>query len=140
MSKLGNWMIGLGLVAVIGGLCSLAGAFGEHPDADLLLVGMALFSTGSLMAAGGIYLKARALPSNAPSATAEVAGSPQRIRGGCDLCGSETPVVRCKVHQLGLCGRCLGQHYDYRSCVFVPSSHKASSKPPGKSLAVRARG
>jgi hypothetical protein len=141
MSKTGNWMIGLGVVAILGGLCTLSAAFGEHPDGDLLLVGAALFSTGSLLAAGGIYLKARDLQSNAgQAANVEAAAPAQRIRGGCDLCGSETPVVQCKVHQLNLCGNCLGQHYDYRSCAFVPSPHKLASKPAGKSAAARTRG
>jgi hypothetical protein len=48
----------------------------------------------------------------------------KRSRGGCDLCGTEAPVVNCRVHQMHLCGECLGQHYDFRSCVYVPSTRR----------------
>ncbi|HEY7617101.1 MAG TPA: hypothetical protein VH744_09880, partial [Terriglobales bacterium] len=63
----------------------------------------------------------------------------QRPRGACDLCKVEMPVVHCKVHQVHLCGHCLGEHYNFRSCVYVPSTRKTLSKA-AKSMAARARG
>jgi hypothetical protein len=28
------------------------------------------------------------------------------------------------VHQLHLCADCLGKHYDFRSCAYVPSTRR----------------
>ena len=59
--------------------------------------------------AAGIYTKARVLQSTIASGEPrkKAGTSSQRVRGGCDLCGTEAPVVQCKVHQLHLCGSCL---------------------------------
>jgi hypothetical protein len=140
-SKTANWIIAAGAVLMFIGLCFLPSALGEHPDADMLEIGACQFSLGALIVASGIYAKARVvqlaiasgdLPK--PSATPN-----QRVRGGCDLCGSEAPVVQCKVHQLHLCGGCLAQHYDVRSCAFVPTTRTATGKN-SRTLAANARG
>ncbi len=140
-SKTATWIIGAGAVLMFIGLCFLPAAFGEHPDPDLLEIGACQFSLGALVIATGIYAKARllqfAIASGEPRK--EAAPSNQRVRGGCDLCGSEAPVVQCKVHQLHLCGTCLAQHYDVRSCAYVPTSRTASHKA-GRNLAANARG
>jgi len=140
-SKTATWIIGAGAVLMFIGLCFLPAAFGEHPDPDLLEIGACQFSLGALVIATGIYAKARllqfAIASGEPRK--EAAPSNQRVRGGCDLCGSEAPVVQCKVHQLHLCGSCLAQHYDVRSCAYVPTSRTAPHKA-GRNLAANARG
>src|SRR5579872_2395915 len=139
-SKTATWIIAAGALMMFVGLCFLPGAFGEHPEADMLEIGAAQFSMGALVVAAGIYAKARvlqfAIASGEPRK--DPAAASQRVRGGCDLCGSEAPVVQCKVHQLHLCGTCLAQHYDVRSCSYIPTSRTSSNK--GRKLAANARG
>ncbi len=124
MSKASSWAIGVGCLLMVAGLGFLPAAFGEHSDPSLLGGGICLFSFGALVGAGGLYLKARALQS-APGVSIPKP-QPKRARGGCDLCGIEVPVIHCRVHQQHLCGECLGNHYDPRSCAYVPSSRKPS--------------
>ena len=140
-TKTASWIIGAGVLMMFIGLCFLPGAFGAHPGQDMLEIAACQFSLGALIAAGGIYAKARvlqfAIASGEPRK--EPATANQRVRGGCDLCGTEAPVVQCKVHQLHLCGTCLTQHYDVRSCSYIPTSRTSSSKG-GRKLAANARG
>lgn len=136
-SKAGTWIIVVGALVMVGGLCILPAAFGEHTDNNLIVAGAGVFSMGALMVATGMYLKARALYSVAPEQTD---AAPKRVRGGCDLCGTETPVIQCKVHQLHLCGNCLTQHYDFRSCAYVPSTRRTGSKGAVKTMAAKTRG
>jgi hypothetical protein len=138
-SKTANWIIAAGVFLMFIGLCFLPGVLGEHPDADMLEIGACQFSLGALVVATGIYAKARFLQSAIASGDLrkESAPSNHRVRGGCDLCGSEAPVVQCKVHQLHLCGSCLAQHYDVRSCAYVPTTRTATRS--GRTLA-NARG
>ena len=140
-TKTATWIIGAGVLMMFIGLCFLPGAFGAHPEADMLEIGACQFSLGALIVAGGFYVKARvlqfAIASGEPRK--DSAAGNQRVRGGCDLCGTEAPVVACKVHQLHLCGTCLTQHYDVRSCSYVPTSRTSSAKGSRK-LAVNARG
>ena len=136
--KTANWIIAGGALLMFIGLCFLPGAFGEHPDADMLEVGACQFSLGALVVAVGIYAKARSV--QAAIASGDLAPTTnQRVRGGCDLCGTEAPVVQCKVHQLHLCGSCLAQHYDVRSCSYIPTSRTATNKA-GKAMAASGRG
>jgi hypothetical protein len=140
-SKTATWIIAAGVLMMFIGLCFLPGAFGGHPDADMLEIGACQFSLGALVVAAGIYAKARVLQSAMASGEPrkESATANPRVRGGCDLCGSEAPVVQCKVHQLHLCGACLAQHYDVRSCAYVPTTRTAGNKTSRK-LAANARG
>jgi hypothetical protein len=140
-SKTANWIIAAGAVLMFIGLCFLPTALGEHPDADLLEIGACQFSLGALIIAAGIYTKARIVQFAIASGESrrEPATPNQRVRGGCDLCGSEAPVVQCKVHQLHLCGSCLAQHYDVRSCAYVPTTRTATNKS-GRNLAAKAQG
>ena len=140
-SKTATWIIAAGALMMFIGLCFLPGAFGSHPDPDMLEIGACQFSLGALVVAAGIYTKARVLQSAIASGEPrkEPATANQRIRGGCDLCGSEAPVVQCRVHQLHLCGSCLAQHYDVRSCAYVPTTRTATNKA-GRKLAANARG
>jgi hypothetical protein len=137
-SRVGNWIIAAGALAVLCGICVLPAALGEHRDASLLGLGGCLLSTGAFLAAVGIYSKARALQSKEARETSgnESKSSNRRTRGGCELCASETPVIQCRVHQLQLCPTCLAQHYDPRSCAYVPPSRKLGNKS-GKSMAAK---
>jgi hypothetical protein len=140
-SRTGNWMIAVGVLVGLIGLCVLPAAFGSGGDRSLLGAAATVFGMGALASAAGFYLKAQALQSNpaggAPAKESKNAG--RRLRGACDLCRTEMPVVHCKVHQLHLCGRCLAEHYDFRSCVYVPSTRRTESKSE-KALAARSRG
>ena len=139
-SQTGNWLIGLGALGACIGIIMLPAALGEHPDTSLLILGACGVSLGSLTAASGIYFKARAIQS--PSGNAGNSGEPKnstrRVRGGCDVCHGDLPVIHCKVHQLHLCADCLGQHYDFRTCSYTPSTRGAGGKTP-KNMA-KARG
>ena len=139
-SKAANWIIAAGAVFMAIGLCFLPAALGERPDTDLLEVGACLFSLGALIIAAGMYTKARMVQMEIASGEPrKEPTSNQRVRGGCDLCGTEAPVVQCKVHQLHLCGSCLAQHYDVRSCAYVPTTRTATNKT-GRNYAANARG
>jgi len=138
-SKTCNWIIAVGALGALIGLGLAASSMGSQIDATLLSLGACALSFGSLIAAGGVYLKARLLggESGAPS---EAKSTQKRARGGCDTCG-DTPVVNCKVHQVHLCGDCLADHYDFRSCAYVPSTRRQGNKATAsKGMAAKARG
>ncbi|MGH9544827.1 MAG: hypothetical protein ACRD23_06385 [Terriglobales bacterium] len=137
-SQTGNWMIAVGALGGFVGMLMLPAALGEHPDTSLLILGACGVSLGSIIAASGIYLKAHALQSSAGSGSApgESRNSKRRVRGGCDVCHGDLPVIHCKVHQVHLCPDCLGRHYDFRTCTYVPSTRTTAK---AKSLA-KARG
>ncbi len=137
-SRAGNWIIAAGALAVLCGICVLPAALGDHHDASLLGLGASLLSIGAFLAAVGIYSKARALQSKEAGGTPgnESKSSNRRARGGCELCASETPVIQCRVHQLQLCPACLAEHYDSRSCAYVPPPRKPAKKS-GKSMAAK---
>jgi len=135
-SRTSNWMIGIGAVVGFIGLCALPAGFGENGDHTLFGIGAAIFSLGTIMIAAGIYLKALVLQSTSRAKSSEESaalGHP--TRGGCDRCHIELPVIQCKVHQQHLCGTCLAEHYDFRSCAYAPSTRRASA---GKAKAARA--
>jgi hypothetical protein len=140
-SKTATWIVVAGAILMFIGLCLLPGALGQHPDADMLELGACQFSLGALVIASGIYAKARVVQFANASGEPRKESAPtnQRVRGGCDLCGSEAPVVQCKVHQLHLCGSCLAQHYDVRSCAYVPTTRTTTNKP-ARNQAAKARG
>jgi hypothetical protein len=138
-SRIGTWIIGLGAVVLFAGLCVLPSAFGQTPDASLLPVGACLFSLGAVSIAIGIYIKARSIQTSNPEPAIQGASTARKSRSGCDLCGQEAPAVFCKIHQLHMCGTCLDQHYDVRSCIYVPTPRKALSKQ-NKSAQAKARG
>jgi hypothetical protein len=123
--KLGSWLILLGALVALLGLCVLPAALRNGSDKSLLPVGMAVFSMGILLVAGGTYSKALGLQSDSSPRTTE---SSPKSRGGCDRCHTETPAVQCKVHQMHLCDTCLESHYDFRSCVYVPSTRRIAGR------------
>jgi len=131
-SRAGNWMIAVGAVVLLLGLIVLPAAMGQHQDTSLLALGACGVSLGSITAASGIYLKARAMQSTggpeASSSSATAKNSARRVRGGCDVCHGDLPVIHCKVHQVHLCADCLAQHYDFRSCTYAPSTRRTGTK------------
>jgi len=133
-SHTGNSIIVTGVAILLLGLCCLAAALGDRTGSNLLGIGASVFALGVLMVAGGIYVNARMLQKQAAGTSKPEAAANQRSRGVCDLCRAPEPVIHCKVHQLHLCADCLGAHYDFRSCVYVPSTRRGSSRP-GKSMA-----
>ena len=137
-SRSGNWMVAAGASFLFLGFCVLAAGLGKNADPDQLIAGAGCFSVGALTVAAGIYLKARALQSRPSSPASVKEPANKRSRGGCELCATEAPVIQCKVHQLHLCGSCLAQHYDFRSCAYVPST-RAADKKAGKGMAAKAR-
>jgi hypothetical protein len=137
MGKASGRAIGGGCFLMLLGLCFLPAAFQQNADPTILGGGICLFSFGALVAAGGLYLRARALqPGTSATELRKVSG--RRLRGGCDLCGAEAPVIQCRVHELHLCSQCLGDHYDFRSCAYVPSSRRALSQKSLARMAVKA--
>jgi hypothetical protein len=126
-SKTGTWLIVIGGCIALFGLCALPGGLGPNPDKSLLGASMTALSAGMMLIAGGLYLKAR---NSRPQGAAD---NGARIKKGrratCERCGQDEPVIQCRVHQLHLCGDCLGPHYDFRSCAYVPSTRRSTGKP-----------
>ena len=129
-SQAGNWLIGIGAVAVVLGLVALPASLGEHTDTSLLGLGACGVSLGSMIAAAGVFVKARVLDPKSSGGTvaAEARNSARRVRGGCDVCHGDQPVIHCTVHQVHLCSDCLTQHYTARSCTYVPSPRRTAGK------------
>ena|SRR5438034_9157583 len=125
MGKASGWLIIGGCLLMIVGLGFLPAAFGTHPDESILGLGISAFSFGAMVSAGGLFMKSRAAGTNSSAASTPKAQT-KRIRGGCDLCGSETPVIHCRVHDVHVCGTCLADHYDTRSCAYVPSTRRTA--------------
>ena len=125
--KLSSVVIVFGCAFILLGLSFLPAAF--SPDHDQTI------SFGFLSVAAGFYLKTRLLQSAASAGPKKAPSKP--VRGGCDLCGTESPVIHCRVHQLHICGDCVSQHYDFRSCVYIPSTRRpATAKPLSKAARV----
>jgi len=127
--RTGTWIITAGALVLLLGILVLPAALGEHLDASLLILGASGISLGSITAALGIYAKARTAESaDGSGASGESKNSARRVRGGCDVCHGDMPVIHCKVHQVHLCPDCLGQHYDFRTCAYVPSTRRTAPK------------
>lgn len=139
-SGTGNWLITGGVLFSLLSLIILAAGAQKQTDANQIMVlGGCMLSMGLLLTAGGLYVKARALQG---SHAAGEANAKPRVRGGCDLCAGDAPVIHCKVHQLHLCPACLGEHYDFRSCAYVPSTRgqaPRTARPNGKVRSAAAR-
>ena len=121
--KLSLFLIIVGCLLMVLGLTLLAAGLTQGQDESIAGAGICAFSFGALACAGGMYVKARAV-----QAETSIPSNKQqtKTRGGCDLCGTESPAVMCRAHQLHLCPACLSKHYDVRSCVYAPSSRRAA--------------
>jgi len=126
VTKIGTWLIGIGGGIAFLGLCALLASFEPNRDTILLSAGMTILSTGMTLVAGGLYLMARAAPGTAASGSASK--SKRGRKANCDRCGKNEPVIQCRVHQVHLCGDCLGEHYDFRACAYVPSTRRSGMK------------
>ena len=134
-SKVGGWLVLLGVLIALGGLIILPAAARNGADRNLLGAGMSVFAMGALTMAIGIYMKAKDIQSVArPGKPLEEA----QKKGGCERCHAKPPAVQCKVHQIHLCDSCLSDHYDFRSCVYVPSTRRSTPKS-SKTMAAKAR-
>jgi len=129
-SRIGNLMIAVGILALVMGLIAFPAALGEHVDTSLLTLGACGVSVGSMIAAAGLYFKSRAVLASggAASSQGETKQSSRRVRGGCDVCHGDSPVIHCKVHQVHMCAECLVRHYDLRSCTYVPSPRGVTAR------------
>ena len=125
-TKSSTWMMAVGAFIAFIGLCFLPAAFGSDSDRTMLDAGSVALSTGILLIAGGLYIKARTLGTVAAPVTPPASGKRNR-KSICDRCAQEEPVIQCRVHQLHLCGDCLSKHYDFRSCAYVPSTRRGAS-------------
>lgn len=131
--KLAGVALTAGCFLMLLGLALVPAALGDRHDDSILGAGICAISFGALLCGAGFYLKTRALQATLPPG---IAVASQKQRGGCDLCRDEVPAVLCRVHNLHICGDCLSEHYDFRSCVYVPSTRRA---PAGKPAARAAR-
>lgn len=124
--KLGSFALMSGSLLMLLGILFVPAALGQHKDESILGAGLCALAFGALIASAGFYLKTRALQNGATAGMI----APQQKRGGCDVCRSEVPAVLCRVHNLHICSDCLSQHYDFRSCVYVPSTRRGSTSKP----------
>jgi hypothetical protein len=135
-AKHGTWLIAIGCLTAFAGLCLLPAAFGADPDKSMLGAGAVFFSSGLMLVAGGVYVKARVLGG---SASSNAPGSGKRTRkASCDRCGENEPVIQCRVHQLHLCAECLTSHYDFRACAYVPSTRRGAASKASAAAATSA--
>ncbi|MBZ5655369.1 MAG: hypothetical protein LAO56_08810 [Acidobacteriia bacterium] len=125
-TKTGTWLIGIGVCFAFLGFCAFPAAFGPNPDKTLLSGGLTVLSTGMTLVAGGLYIKARTLRGAAVSGSASQTNRGRKA--SCEKCGKNEPVIQCRVHQVHLCGGCLGDHYDFRTCAYVPSTRRSTAK------------
>ena len=123
--KISSWIIGVGCLMAAAGLCFLPAAFGEHRDMAVFTAGAMVFSAGMVLAAVGLYVKARFLAEGGPPKPSLVRRENARF---CNHCGENESAVECRVHHLNLCPDCLGKHYDFKSCAYVPSMRPIQTK------------
>lgn len=124
-SKIGSWIIGFGCLMAAAGLCFLPAAFGEHRDMAVFTAGAMVFSTGMVLAAAGFYVKARFWTEANQSKPAVNTKGRRKV---CNLCGENESAVECRVHHMNLCPDCLGKHYDFKTCAYVPSTRPVYTK------------
>lgn len=131
--KLGGFALIAGCFLMLLGLSLVPAAFAQHQDETILGAGICAFGFGAFAAAAGMYLKTRALQSTTTPGAAAL-----HSRGGCELCKSKTPVIHCRVHNLHICAECLAKHYDFRSCVYIPSTRRPAAVKAAAARAARA--
>jgi len=125
MAKTGLWLILMGAILAFLGVCFFPAAFGDNGDRNLLGAGSAVFAMGTLLISSGLYLKATLLKQQANASAGKTDAKPGKITY-CDRCGEKEAAVQCRVHQVQMCPDCLREHYDFRSCAYVPSPRRMS--------------
>ena len=119
--KLGSFALIAGGFLLLLGVSLVPAALAQHQqDETILGAGICAIAFGALSCAAGFYVKARALQSGNKAGMV----APRKSAGGCDLCRAETPVIHCRVHHLHICANCLTDHYDFRACVYIPSTRR----------------
>ncbi len=134
--KIGSWLIGIGCCIAFAGLCFLPAAFGPHPDGSMLSAGAMLFSAGMVLAASGMYVKARYWAQSAPATGAK--SDKKGTQKPCKLCSKPDALIFCRAHEMQLCADCLGKHFDFRSCVYIPIERPITSKARARSQSTSA--
>lgn len=122
--KIGTWLIEIGCLVALCGLAVLPAAFGPNADKTLAPVGILTLSSALTLVAGGLYVKARTYPGSASTDPR----TKHRRKVNCDRCGKKEPVIQCRVHEQRLCADCLSEHYDFRSCAYVPNVRRSGTK------------
>ena len=132
--KISTLITATGSLILLVALCLVPAAVIGRGDFGMRAASAALFSFGCLLVAAGLYIKAQSL-----TVKPGVAESPSKNRrGGCEKCQEGNPVIFCKVHNTHLCEKCLANHYDFRSCVYSPSTRHIAAK--GTKHLTKARG
>jgi len=135
-SRIANGLIAIGGLGIFMGFVVMLSGRAGHPDSAIVMMGACALSLGSLLAAGGMYVKAKSVQGTvSPRSSAVLKSQPRRIRGGCDICHGEIPIVHCRVHQVHMCTDCMDQHFDPRSCTYAPSTRRQVAKAPRSSMA-----
>jgi hypothetical protein len=124
MAKIGTWLIVIGGFVGLLGLTILPSALGSGSDKALLNMAVLTLSFAMMLIAGGLYAKARTMP----VAEVESSASKRGRKASCDACGKSEPVIQCRVHHQHLCADCLMDHYDFRSCAYVPSIRRGKTR------------
>ena len=127
-SKLANGMIGVGAVGIFLGFLTMLAGRGDHPDSTILMMGACALSLGSLLTAAGMYVKAKFLQASITVNGALAKPQTRRVRGACDICHGNLPLIYCRVHQIHMCADCTAEHFDPRSCAYVLSSRRQVQK------------
>lgn len=122
--KMSTLLMTGGCFIVFAGLCFIPAAFGPDPDRTMLGAGSMIIAMGLVLVAVSIYANARSLDVDTGSGST----AKRNRKTNCDKCGEDEPVIQCRVHQLHLCGSCLAEHYDFRSCAYVPSTRRGAAK------------
>ena len=127
-SKIANGMIGVGAIGIFLGFLTMLAGRGDHSDSTILMMGACSLSLGSLLAAAGMYVKTKYLQASLPVTGISAKAQARRIRGGCDICHGDVPLIYCRIHQIHMCADCTPEHFDPRSCAYVLSSRRQSQK------------
>jgi hypothetical protein len=122
-TKLSSFAVIVGSCLMLVGLGLIPAAIGQNNDEGLRGAAIVSFAFGALICSLGLYLKSRLVKNTGDTLATKPAA--KSSRGGCELCGTETPVILCRVHEVHICGDCVARHYDFRSCVYVPSTRRS---------------
>jgi hypothetical protein len=131
--RISNWLIAIGGSFIAAALFFVPAAFGPHADRSLLAAAATVASLGMVLAASGLYIKAR-FWTEVREQKNRKRSRRQKRKIQCDLCRQNDAVILCRGHRLQLCAECLPRHYDFRSCLYAPSTRIMSSKPRPSAL------
>jgi len=108
----------IGALLAVGGVVCFFAVFGQPQSEAIRAMGSALFSFGTLIAAGGVYWQARQIQARYQLPTAARNKKTERL---CSSCNREPALVFCRVHQQRLCLACFDKHDDGINCSYVPA-------------------